>query len=218
MADLTPTVRLCGFVLVTARDAYCRAIDIAVDPGLVLLVSGQNGVGKSTLLRVLLGQHHRYTGIAEVLGVDCRQSRRIRRLSIGYSDQAASTFSHMTPFQNVALGVAGTKSGQQNTRVADSLERFGLPANVWHQRGILSGGQVRRVSLARAFADDNELVLLDEPESGLDQAGLAELNIAIAEATARSATVVVVTHSPARYGDIRSVLVDLSDSATREMH
>ena len=144
------------------------------DEGLVLL-SGESGIGKTTLLMVLAGllkpQSGSISGLSE------------RRISFVF--QEPRLLEHMRAIDNVAL--------VSNTETAESLlEKLNLTDVAAQKAKELSGGQKQRVSLARAFAFANDIVLLDEPFTGLDEANKTRAIDLIR--TARLA--VVVSHDP----------------------
>lgn len=142
----------------------CHVPELTVQPGERLAVIGTNGSGKSTLLRVLAGLEHDYQGQCEV--------------------QAAleeRTYVHQNPYlfrgtvlSNVAYGLrARGQSRAAATKAAlDGLEQFGIRDLASRKTGNLSGGEVRRVALARAVVLDPRLLLLDEPLSDLDAEGI----------------------------------------------
>ena len=144
------------------------------DTGVVLL-QGESGIGKTTLLRVLAGlykpQAGRITGLSN------------RTISVAF--QEPRLLPQLSALQNVAL----VSDVQKATEL---LERLHL-GDVLHQKaGSLSGGQQQRVSLARAFAFTTDVVLLDEPFSGLDEQN--KLRAAAVIQTARLA--IIVSHDP----------------------
>ncbi|MBQ5992448.1 MAG: ABC transporter ATP-binding protein [Clostridia bacterium] len=142
------------------------------DEGLVLL-SGESGIGKTTLLRILCGLQKPDRGT--VCGLESR------KISVVF--QEPRLLEHMTALENVSI-----------VSDAETAERLLRELNMTGERsqkaGALSGGQKQRVSLARAFAFSNDVVLLDEPFTGLDEQN--KLRAADLIRTARLA--VVVTH------------------------
>ena len=177
-------------------------IDLDIRKGEVLVLLGVSGSGKSTLLRHLVGLERPQSGSIVVKGVDiigCSEAElnQVRR-SIGVSFQNAALFGSMTVSENVAFPLL------ERTRLVDStidevvllkLAQVGLVHFGSFYPSELSGGMLKRASLARATALDPEILFFDEPSAGLDPitaAGIDELVIYLKKAL--QMTVLVVTH------------------------
>jgi len=177
-------------------------IDLDIRRGEVLVLLGVSGSGKSTLVRHLVGLEKPQSGSIVVKGVDvirCSEAElsQVRR-SIGVSFQNAALFGSMTVSENVAFPLL------ERTRLVDStidevvllkLAQVGLVHFASFYPSQLSGGMLKRASLARATALDPEILFFDEPSAGLDPitaAGIDELVIYLKSAL--QMTVLVVTH------------------------
>jgi molybdate transport system ATP-binding protein len=140
--------------------------DVTAEAGEVLVVIGPNGAGKSTLLRAIAGLEpgRVQVGDADWTDLDVPQRR------VGYVFQDQSLFPHLSALDNVAFGPrARGRSRADAERVARHwLERFGIADLAGRRPRELSGGQAQRVAIARALATEPEVLLLDEPFSGLD--------------------------------------------------
>ncbi len=173
-------------------------INLAVEAGSLLAVVGPNGAGKSTLLKVTAGLLRPMAGRVEVLGhPPGEQARRV-----AYVPQAESvdwafpvTVAEVVMMGRYALlGPLRRPGPRDRAAVSEALEMVGMAAHRGRQIGRLSGGQRRRVFLARALAAHPDLYLLDEPVTGIDAATQEEL-MDILEAEARlGKTVVATTH------------------------
>lgn len=178
--------------------AALEDVDLAVEPGTLLAVVGPNGAGKSTLLKLMAGLQPAWSGRIEVLGdAPGHQSRRI-----AYVPQAELVdWSFPVTVADVvmmgrypALGVWRRPGDPDRTAVAAALATVGMSGHDQTQIGRLSGGQRRRVFLARAIAAEPQLYLLDEPVTGVDATTQEDL-MDILEAEARSGkTVIATTH------------------------
>ena len=166
-----PKLELRDVIVRRAGVEVLRVGELGVETGEVLAVIGPNGAGKSTLLQVAALVLRPSQG--EVLfdgapvGVDTLATRR--RLAIALQ---APHLIHASVLENAALGLRlrGVAAAERRRRALGWLRRFGVEALAARPATRLSGGEAQRVSLARAFAVAPELLLLDEPFSGLDEA------------------------------------------------
>ncbi|MBM4435563.1 MAG: ABC transporter ATP-binding protein [Chloroflexi bacterium] len=145
--------------------AALEAIDLSVPAGQFMCIVGPSGCGKSTLLRILAGLEHPSSGQARIEVT--RPDRPVNAMVF----QEQSTFPWMTVRQNTAFGLEmrGVDRRTRDERVAYYLEKVGLAdfANAYPYQ--LSGGMRQRVCLARAFASEPEVLLMDEPFASLDE-------------------------------------------------
>ena len=180
-----------------------RDITLEVHRGETLALIGESGCGKSVTMKLIMGLLDPTDG--EVLwdgrSLKGRKEQELtwERLRFGYLFQGAALFDSMSVFDNVAFGL------QQNTRVPkdqvrkivfERLHEVGLPASVCDKKPAeLSGGMKKRVGLARALALTPEIVLYDEPTTGLDPIMSDVINGLILQTRARRpVTSIVVTH------------------------
>ena len=161
-------------------------LDVAVRD--CLLVTGPNGSGKSTLLSLCAGLLAPTAGEIEVA---------VERGLIGYVAHEPLLYRELTALENLDLYGRLYRVPERRERVGMLLERFGL----WEARhdrvGAFSRGMVQRLALCRALLHDPELLLLDEPFAGLDDAGASLLDGEL-DSLAGERTLVVATHAPAR--------------------
>ena len=140
--------------------------DVTAEAGEVLVVIGPNGAGKSTLLRAIAGLEPGRVQVGDADWTDLDVPRR----RVGYVFQDQSLFPHLSALDNVAFGPrARGRSRADAERVARHwLERLGIADLAGRRPRELSGGQAQRVAIARALATEPDVLLLDEPFSGLD--------------------------------------------------
>lgn len=140
----------------------------SVEPGEVLAVIGPNGAGKSTLLHALAGlvdvEGHALVDGTDLLRLPVRERR------VGLVFQGQLLFPHLSALDNVAFGLRarGEKRAAAEAVSREWLERFGIADLADRRPRELSGGQAQRVAIARALATDPDVLLLDEPFTGLD--------------------------------------------------
>ncbi|MBO4239565.1 ABC transporter ATP-binding protein [Pseudonocardia alni] len=180
------------------RDPVLHGIDLDVAPGELVSVLGASGSGKTTLLRVVAGLHRPSAGTVHLDGDDVTAVAPERR-RVGLVPQEGALFAHLTVAGNVGFGLrrgpGRRPAAAARGRVAELLALVGLTAEADRLPHALSGGERRRVALARALAPDPRVVLLDEPFSALD-AGLREQvrGEVVAALRTADATGVLITH------------------------
>ena len=180
--------------------AVLRQLELVVAQGELVGIVGPSGSGKTTLLRLLTGQASMYDGETRVFGQPLSGRRAPRR--VGYVPQldGVDWDFPLRVEQAVLLGAAADSrrvpwfTRAERRRAHALLERLGLAG--LHDRHIreLSGGQQQRMFLARAMLRDAELILLDEPTSGVDLATRHDVLHLLAELNAEGLTVVLTTH------------------------
>ncbi|MBI5380427.1 MAG: ABC transporter ATP-binding protein [Opitutae bacterium] len=183
------------------------AVSLTLPAGSLAAVLGPNGAGKSTLLRAANGELRPASGTVRVLGedaqaLDWRAAARWRR-RIGVMPQFADhapavplTVREVVEIGRVAHGRRGASLSADDRAICTRwLERFGLSALAERSFAALSGGEQRKAHLARIFAQEPELILLDEPAGHLDLPAQDALTRLIAEVWRETrATVLIVTH------------------------
>ena len=175
-----------------------ETIDLAVEPGTLLAIVGPNGAGKSTLLRLMAGLLPAWHGRVEVLGAPAGTHAQ----RIAYVPQAELVdWAFPVTVRDVvmmgrypALGPLRRPSRVDRGAVATALEQVRMAGHANVQIGRLSGGQRRRVFLARALAADPDVYLLDEPVTGVDTTTQEDLMDLLEAEARRGKTVVATTH------------------------
>lgn len=172
-----------------------RDLDLAVEAGTITAVLGPNGAGKTTLLRMLSGQLRPSAGTVELSGtsiVGVPAAVLVRR-GIAHCPQGRRIFGELSVAENLALGAYTLPKA----RIAEEVERWVAVFPVLGERmdqmgGSLSGGEQQMLAIARAMMSRPELLLLDEPSTGLSPVLTRRMFDAIAEIGASGVTVVVV--------------------------
>jgi iron(III) transport system ATP-binding protein len=179
-----------------------HGVDLLVAQGTLTAILGASGSGKTTLLRMVMGLIEADAGTIVVGGTTVADAKRVNlrtdKRSIGYVAQEGALFPHITVGENVGFGLARSER-RRGRRISEALELVGLDDSFIPRRPQeLSGGEQRRVGLARALAPRPRLVLLDEPFSGLDAALRLDTRAAVVSVLEREeATAVLVTHDQA---------------------
>jgi ABC-2 type transport system ATP-binding protein len=161
--------------------------------GRILGFLGPNGAGKTTTLRMALGLITPTSGRISVLGEDDAAKVRSR---IGFLPEERGLYRRMTPVQAIVFlaGLKGVKTARARRRACELLDSQGLADAKHRQIRLLSKGMAQKVQLLSALAHDPDLVMLDEPFSGLDPVNQQSLETLIRQLAARGATVIFSTH------------------------
>ncbi|MDR7373415.1 metal ABC transporter ATP-binding protein [Kocuria rhizophila] len=197
---MTPAIRASGVVVDYGRVRALDGVDLEIAPGQVTGLVGMNGSGKSTLFKALMGTVRLEAGEVRLDGLDPRTARK--RGVVGYVPQSEDVdwafplcvrdvvmtgrYGHMGPTRRARPA--------DRTAVADALERVELTELAGRQIGRLSGGQRKRVFVARAIAQGARTLLLDEPFAGVDKRSEATIVRLLHELAAQGCAVVVATH------------------------
>ncbi len=148
------------------------AVDLRLGTGEAIAILGPSGSGKTTLLRIIAGLDLAEAGEVEIDGKLASVAGRVLippyARGIGVVFQASALWPHMTVAQNIAFAVQGRKGEESKARVAELLDEVGLAGFAERYPDQISGGEARRVALARALAAHPRLVILDEPLTNLD--------------------------------------------------
>lgn len=153
-------------------------VRLEVEGGASLALFGPSGAGKSTVLACIAGIEEPDDGFVEIRGVNLfPPSLALHKRPIGYLTQEPGLFPHLTVSQNITFGLSknGALDKEQADWIATLRERLQLGPQWNASASSISGGQARRVSLARMLARKPPLVLLDEPFAGLDRQLVREL-------------------------------------------
>lgn len=204
-----------------AKKPIVKNVSLELKPGEALGIIGPSGAGKSTLARALLGVERVVSGEVRLDGADLVTWPRddVGRF-IGYLPQETELFAG-TVAKNIARFDAGAKDEDivAAAKAAGAMDLIlGLPdgfeTDVGDRGQRLSVGQRQRIGLARALYGDPTLIVLDEPNSNLDQEGDVALANAILNAKKRGASVVIVAHRPSAIAHVDRLLM-LADGETR---
>jgi len=192
-----------------SQTTVIRNVSLAVEPGEVLTILGPSASGKSTLARLLVGVWPVKLGAVRLDGADIYQWRKDELGPwVGYLPQDIELFEG-TVAENIArfgkLDSEQIIAAAQKAGIHDMILRFpeGYDTRIGEAGSALSGGQRQRVALARALYGNPSLLVLDEPNASLDDAGEAALLRAIGQARTEGRAVVLITH--------RTSLIDVSD-------
>ncbi len=173
------------------RHVALRGVDLAVARGEVLALIGPNGAGKTTLLRIGAALGRASSGEVEIGGAALDTRARAR---IGYLGHATLLYSNLTSLENLLFYGRVYGVARPRERALELLARAGVERRAHDSIARLSRGTQQRVAICRAFLHDPEILLLDEPFTGLDPHGTALLKAWLRERVALGGAAVMTTH------------------------
>lgn len=193
-------------------------VDLELEAGQVLVITGRSGSGKSTLLNLLAGLDRPTSGVVCFHGQDLarlseEQLTLLRRVHIGFVFQSFGMLPLLSAYENVELPlrIAEWERGERHKRVLECLEMVGLGGRANHRPYELSGGELQRVAIARALAHRPSLVLADEPTGELDFATGEAIFALLKNVSSREGVgVVIATHDLAMAG-VADTVREISD-------
>lgn len=197
-----------------------RGVDLDLYKGENLVVLGKSGSGKSVLIKLMVGLLKQDEGTIKIFDIDTaglklRDLNKLR-LRIGFSFQASALYDSMTVRENLEFplvrNVKNLSRKEINRRVEELLDAVALPKTVNQMPSELSGGQKKRIGIARTLILNPEIMLYDEPTAGLDPVTCIEINNLINEVRERFKTSsIVITHDltcAKQTGDRMAVLIE----------
>ncbi len=180
-----------------------RGVDLEVFRGENVVVLGRSGTGKSVLIKIIAGLLTQDKGDVSVLGQDVanlnEKQLRDLRLKIGFSFQNSALYDSMTVRENLEFplvrNVANLSRAEVNEAVESVLDAVGLIQTINQVPSELSGGQRKRIGIARTLILKPEIMLYDEPTAGLDPITCLEINELINEVKEKyQTTAIIITH------------------------
>ena len=172
------------------------SLSFSVESGCALFVTGANGTGKTTLLRILAGLGTPFAGTVRWRGVDVAPFAQGLREDVAYGGHLPALKDELTAEENLAALVALTGDTVEPNKLRDALASVSLERQARLPARALSQGQRRRLGLARLTLSRRPLWLLDEPATALDTAGIALLKRLLTGHLERGGCALVATHQP----------------------
>ena len=185
-----------------------RDVTLAAPAGACTVLLGRNGVGKTTLLKTVMGLVPARSGTIALDGVDLAglaPYQRVR-LGIGYVPQGREIFNRLTVEENLLMGLAPVAGNAARKVPERTLETFPVLKQMLKRRGgDLSGGQQQQLAIGRALAADPKLLILDEPTEGIQPSIIKEIGAVIRRLVAESKMAVLLVE---QYYDFAESLAD----------
>lgn len=205
---MEPVIRLNGVTKCYGSETALNALCLEVPPGVVFALLGENGAGKTTAIRIMLGLAEADLGHAKVLGMNSEKDGILIRRRTGYVPEQATIYEWMNVGEIgwFTAGFYGPGYWEEYLRLA---KEFGLPLR--RKLKALSKGMRAKVSLALAIAHDPELLILDEPTSGLDALVRREFLESMVDRAAAGKTVFLSSHQIGEVERVADVVAIVRD-------
>jgi heme exporter protein A len=181
-----------------------RGLDFSVEQGEFVALLGPNGAGKTTFLRILASLSRASMGGVNIAGYRLPDQAAAVRRRLGVVSHLPLLYGDLTAEENLRFYGRMYGVGDLQTRVGEVLELVGLTARRRDLVRTFSRGMQQRLAIGRAVLHDPDVMLFDEPHTGLDQDASAMLDTVLREVAARGRTVVMTSHDLARAADLAS--------------
>lgn len=199
-----------------------EGLNFSLEAGEVVSILGANGAGKSSLLKCILGLHDkqaRMTGEITINGSSMRTAPNAARAHIAYVPEQPAVYGHLSGFDNVCYFLGLTNTHLAREEIEACLAEVDLPKPAWHQPcRSYSKGMRQKIMLALALARKSKLLLLDEPNSGLDPKATEELNQWIMRCKPLGFGVLVVSHDVISALEFSDTLYILKQGSLHPVH
>lgn len=184
MTSAAAVLQIRGLNVYYGDSHILRDVDITVKPGQMVCLIGRNGVGKTTLLKTVIGLLRQRSGAVELedRDVSALPPHQRARSGIGYVPQGREIIPQLTVRENLLLGLEALPGGLQENRHIDPVvyELFPVLEKFLNRRGgDLSGGQQQQLAIARALLGKPRLLLLDEPTEGIQPSVILDIERAV---------------------------------------
>jgi ABC-2 type transport system ATP-binding protein len=195
MADTTPALRTAGLVKSFGRPAV-DGLDLVVRRGELYALLGPNGAGKTTTLRMVTGLLAPDAGRIEVLGIDLAQAPQDAKRKLAYLPDDPMLYGKLKPteYLEFVAGLWGVNARAAEARARELLDWLDLSPHAHELTEGFSRGMKQKLALAGALIHEPELLILDEPLTGLDAAAARQVKDLLLSHVAKGGTVILTTH------------------------
>jgi len=194
-----PILRTDGLVKIYGGRSVVNGVDIHVHKGEIVGLLGPNGAGKTTTFYMIVGLVRPDGGRAFFHGKDVTHQPMYKRarLGMGYLPQEESIFRKLTVRQNIMaiLETTSLSKKERNERCDELLERFGIAHIAKNEALTLSGGEKRRLTIARSLVTNPKLLMLDEPFSGVDPIAVYDVQQIISDLRDMGLAILITDHN-----------------------
>jgi branched-chain amino acid transport system ATP-binding protein len=205
------------------RIPILNGVGFAVNEGEFIGILGHNGMGKTTLLRALMGFLPATSGRVHFAGADVTvlEPYRRARLGLGYVPQGRDIFPGLTVYDNLRMGCSKQQGGTEQATIAEVLEEFPRLIPLLDRAGsALSGGEQQLLAIARCLCGKPRLILLDEPTEGIQPSIIDEIVETLQRLRAKSRLTIILVEQNLDFIAALSqrILIIQKGTITREVH
>jgi phospholipid/cholesterol/gamma-HCH transport system ATP-binding protein len=221
-SDRKPIIEITDLKIKFGTLEVLKGINLQLFEGENLVVLGKSGSGKSVLIKCIVGLLNADSGLINVLGENTKdlngKSFGELRTKIGFLFQSGALYDSMTVRENLAFPLKRIRKDLSNAAIDDKimevLENVGLPEAIDKMPSELSGGMRKRIGLARTIIVDPEIMLYDEPTTGLDPVTSYEISLLITDIQKKyKTTSIIITHDIECARTVANRVVMLKDGA-----
>jgi len=187
-------IEISGLVKSFGNRTVLRGIDLKIKRGESVVLFGPNGAGKTTLIKILATIMKPSAGRVAINGKDIRNNAEEARRRIGIVTHQTFLYGNLTGYENLEFYCRMYDIPERRRRIEENVAMLGMTARLHDRVFTLSRGMQQRLSIARALLHRPEIILLDEPETGLDQEAVSILWREL-RSEGRNYTVVLTTHN-----------------------
>ena len=187
-------VEAAGVAKSFGRNEVLRGLHLTIEWGEAVAVLGPNGSGKSTLVRLLSGLSRPDSGDIRVAGLDPARHGEMVRRTVGVMTHEPLLYDDLTGWENLEFAGRMFQVDRVGERIEAVAERLGVHPRLHQRVGSLSHGLRKRFSIARALLHEPRVLLMDEPESGLDGRAAAILEEVLRDRTSSGGALLFTTH------------------------
>ncbi len=183
-----------GLIKTIGDKMILRGINLSIKKGESVAIVGPNGAGKSTVLKIIAGLTKATSGDIIIDGMDFKKDSYEMKKKIGFLAHNSFLYDHLTPLENLKFFGKLYRVPNVEEKVKQLINEVGLGFFIHDPIRSFSRGMLQRIAIARAIIHDPEILLFDEPHTGLDQEAIKLLNDVILKMKANGSTVIMVTH------------------------
>ncbi len=188
-------IKIQGLTKSFSNKLALRGIDLEVRQGESVVIFGPNGAGKTTLIKVLATIMNPSSGTVLVDGLNVKNNAEEIRCRIGVATHQTFLYSNLTAYENLEFYSRMYDVPKRKERIHEVLAVLGMTSCLYDRVGTLSQGMQQRLAIARVLLHKPTIVLLDEPEAGLDQQAISMLWKALESEGERKRTIILTTHN-----------------------
>lgn len=193
--SLSPAIKAEGLTKSFGTNLALRGIDLEIEEGDSVVIFGPNGAGKSTLIKILSTVMNPSSGSLKFRGRDLKNRAEEIRREIGLVPHQTLLYNNLTAYENLNFYGQIYDVPERKDRIAEVADMVAITSRLNDRVGTLSRGLQQRVSVARALLHKPSIMLLDEPETGLDQEAITSVWTALEKGDEFTRTIIFTTHN-----------------------